>query len=127
MDRIEKQPDLLDVEAVKPPKGYRVEKFTQEVFRMFATQATTEVKLLCENSMMKAIIDKFGTKVHTKAVDKDHFLATVKVCTSPTFYRWVFGWGGMMRIEGPEEVIADYSKLLHGELEQYKSRGGSST
>ena len=119
VDRIEKQPELLGEEAVKPPKGYRVEKYTQEVFRMFATQATTEVKLLCENSMMKAIIDKFGTKVHTKAVDKDHFLATVKVCTSPTFYRWVFGWGGMMRIEGPEEVQSHYRDVLLDELNQF--------
>ena len=86
---------------------------------MFAAQATTEVKLLCENSMMKAIIDKFGTKVHTKAVDKDHFLATVKVCTSPTFYRWVFGWSGMMRIEGPEEVQSHYRDILLDELNQF--------
>ena len=119
VDRIEKQPELLDAVAVAAPKGYRVEKYTQEVFRMFATQETTEVKLLCENSMMKAIIDKFGKKVHTKAVDKDHFLATVKICASPTFYRWVFGWGGLMRVEGPEEVIAEYKNMLAEEQKMY--------
>ncbi|MBR2781273.1 MAG: WYL domain-containing protein, partial [Eubacteriaceae bacterium] len=120
VDRIEKQPKILEDLAVKPSKGYRVEKFTQEVFRMFATQETTEVRLLCDNSIMKAIIDKFGTGVRTKAIDEDHFRATVKVCTSPTFYRWVFGWDGMLRIEGPEEVVKEYGTVLLTEIEQYK-------
>ena len=47
---------------------------------------------------MKAVIDHFGHSVRTKAMGKDHFLATVKVCHSATFYRWVFGWGGKIRI-----------------------------
>ena len=119
VDRIERQPVIMDAVAVKAPRGYRVEKYTQEVFRMFATQETTEVKLLCDNSMMKAIIDKFGSKVHTKAVDKDHFRATIHVCTSPTFYRWVFGWGGMLRIEGPKEIKEAYKSLLSDELSSY--------
>ena len=119
MDRIERQPVLLDDAAIEPPKGYRVEKYTQEVFRMYATQEATEVKLLCDNSMMKAIIDKFGTRVRTKAVGKTQFLATVKVCTSPTFFRWVFGWGGLMKIEGPNEILNEYRYALQEELAGY--------
>lgn len=119
VDRIERQPELLTSDAIKPPRGYRMEKYTQEVFRMFATQETTEVQLLCDNTMMKAILDKFGMKVRTKAVDRDHFRATVRVCTSPTFYRWVFGWGGLMKIEGPNEIINEYTQTLRGELDQY--------
>lgn len=119
VDRIERQPATLEEEAVKAPKGYRVQKYTQEVFRMFATQETTEVKLLCDNTMMKAVIDKFGVKVRTKAVDEDHFLATVKVCASPTFYRWVFGWGGLIQIEGPDSLKEQYKHMLLEELEQY--------
>ena len=119
VDRIEKQPKLLDAEAVKPPRGYRVERYTQEVFRMFAMQETTEVHLLCDNSMMKAIIDKFGTKVRTRYIDENHFRATVKVCTSPTFYRWVFGWGGLMKIEEPETVVAEFRDILQQELNRY--------
>ena len=119
VDRIERQPAILEEEAVKAPKGYRVQKYTQEVFRMFATQETTEVKLLCDNSMMKAVIDKLGIKVRTRAVDQDHFLATVKVCASPTFYRWVFGWGGLMKIEGPEEIKVEFKSILKEELSKY--------
>ena len=119
VDRIEKQPEILDCPIKQKPKDYRVEKYTQEVFRMFATQDTSEVKLLCNNDMMKAVIDKFGTEVHSKAVGKDQFLATVKVCISPTFFRWIFGWGGMIKIEGPNETIEQYSSMLKDEINQY--------
>ncbi len=119
VDRIEKQPDVLDQPMVPKPKDYRVERYTQEVFRMFATQETAEVKLLCENDLMKSVIDVFGSNVRTKAVDKEHFLATVKVCLSPTFFRWVFGWDGKLRIYAPDEVKIAYREMLQTELTNY--------
>ena len=119
VDRIEKQPEILDDPAVKAPRSYRVEKYTQEVFRMFATQKPTTVNLICDDSVMKAVIDKFGTGVRTKALDDKSFRATVKVCTSPTFFRWVFGWDGLIRIEGPEEVKGGYKEVLRSEYNRY--------
>lgn len=59
VDRIEKQPEVLDEPMLAKPKSYQVERYTKEVFRMFATQETAEVTLLCENDYMKFIIDQF--------------------------------------------------------------------
>ena len=120
VDRIEKQPDVLEQPMVPKPKDYRVERYTQEVFRMFATQETAEVTLLCENDLMKSVIDVFGSNVRTKAVDKNHFLATVKVCLSPTFFRWVFGWDGQVKIEGPDQVKRQFVDTLKAELGRYE-------
>jgi len=119
VDRIEKRPEVLDVQAVKPPRTYRVEKYTQEVFRMFATQEPRIVTLLCDISIMKAVIDMFGINVRTKALDDHTFRATIKVCTSPTFYRWIFGWNGLIKIEGPEDIVAEYKKMLIAEAGRY--------
>ena len=47
VDRIKKQPDLLEEPMVKQPRGYSVTKYTQEVFRMFDTQEISEVMLQC--------------------------------------------------------------------------------
>ena len=120
VDRIDKQPEVLDLPMLPKPKDYRVERYTQEVFRMFATQETAEVKLLCENDLMKSVIDVFGTNVRTKAVDKGHFLATVKVCLSPTFFRWVFGWDGHVMIDGPDQIKRHYIDILEAELSRYE-------
>lgn len=121
VDRIESQPELLEQRSVKKPKGYRIEKYTQEAFRMFASQKTREVHLLCEAPMMKAVIDKFGPDVRTKEIGTDRFLAKVRVCVTPTFFRWVFGWAGMIRIEGPKMVREMYLAQLEKEQNAYQT------
>lgn len=52
-----------------------------------------EVSLLCENSLMKHLIDHFSLDVETEITDESHFRAKARVCASPTFYLRVFGWG----------------------------------
>jgi len=70
--------------------------------------------------MMKAIIDYFGKGAKTRAVDKEHFRAEVSVCVSPTFFRWVFGWNGKIKILGPGGVVADYIRMLQESINMYK-------
>lgn len=118
VDHIYAPPELLEENAEKRPKGYRIEKYTDEAIRMFTTGETVEVKLFCETETMRAFIDKFGTKVRTRFIDKEHFQATVKVSVGPTFYRWIFGWGGKIRILGPETVVEEYKEMLRAELER---------
>ena len=43
---------------------------------------------------------------------EEHFRAKVRVCTSTTFYRWVFGFTGSIRIEGPEETVEEYREQI---------------
>ena len=40
----------------------------------------------------------------TRPVDKDHFEFDTEVSLSPTFFSWIFEFGGMIRIAGPEHV-----------------------
>ena len=119
VDRIEEIPELIQEPAMKRPKEYRIERYTQEVTRMFSTNETVEVTLLCDEQLMKAVIDHFGAAVRTKAVGDSQFRANVKICPSPTFYRWIFGWDGKMRIEEPKEIIEEYKEMLSAELKQY--------
>ena len=85
---------------------------------MYGTEEPIEVTLLCDNRIMRAIIDNFGTDAATQPVDETHFRVTVTACPSPTFYRWVFGWGwdGAIRIESPEVVQKQYRKMLRKAL-----------
>jgi len=72
------------------------------------------------NTQMKALIDVFGNDVETKAVDSEHFTAWIKVCVSPTFLRWVFGWNGLVKIVSPQKVCEDYRQMLENALEIQK-------
>ena len=119
VDRIDHQPEILPEVIVKKPKDYRVEKYTQEVFRMFSTDETVDVRLLCDNDVMKFVIDQFGLKVHIKTETEDQFRANVRVCPGPTFFGWVFGFGGKIVIIGPEEIRKEYMDRLQIEAKRY--------
>ena len=113
LDRIYKTPVVLeDEDAVSEPEDFNLADYSRKVFRMFGSDEETEVELLCETGMMNGIVDQFGTRVKTEEVDNQHFRAYVTVCPSPTFYRWVFGWNGGIKINGPDEIKAEYKTML---------------
>ena len=72
---------------------------------------------LTANVTMKGLLDQFGKAARIKAIDENTYQAKVKVSTSPTFYRWVFGWEGKMKITGPETVVEEYREMLRKAIE----------
>ena len=104
-------PALREDAAVPRPKDYNIEKFCAKTFLMYDAENCT-AELLCENEMMKAVIDRFGPKVPTEVVDEEHFRATVEVSASPTFYAWIFAYAGKMRIVSPQSAVDGYRAHL---------------
>lgn len=119
LDCIDRVPEILPDPAVSKPEDYNVAEYRKAVFRMYDTDQPAEVELLCSASMMKVVIDNFGIDADTELIDEEHFIARVKVCTSPTFYRWVFGFGGQIRIAGPDSIVKDYKARLKAALDSY--------
>lgn len=117
LDRIYRTPDLIDEPQVPKPKDLDLGKYAQTVFRMFDTDEPVAVRFQCKNHIMNGVIDHFGTGVKVQEDDKDHFSVFTKVCPSPTFYRWVFGWNGYMKILEPESVREEYREMCRKALE----------
>ena len=61
--------------------------------------------------MMKFLIDKFGESVETTKIDEENFSARVYVDLIPTFYRWIFGFRGDIRITGPQKALDGYHAM----------------
>lgn len=118
IDRIAEQPRLLSQIAVLPPEDYSSAQYSKCVFRMFDTDRLEEVQLLCHVSTMKHIIDHFGTDFETELINEDSFRANILVCTSSTFYRWIFGFSGKIRILCPESAWTAYREMLRNALEE---------
>ena len=112
-----KKPDILRRKAQSTPEGFDIARYTREVFRMYDNEEPKEVTLLCCNEVMKGVLDKFGMDIVVKRAKKGHFRTKVQVCTSPTFYSWVFQWEGKIRIEGPEDVVTEYREMVLKALE----------
>ena len=79
---------------------------------MLDTDEPEPVDLICHASVMKYLIDNFGPEVDTRPLDGEYFKARGDVCTSPTFFRWVFGFNRKTKISGPDAVVNEYKDML---------------
>jgi predicted DNA-binding transcriptional regulator YafY len=107
---------LTDKADVPAPADFDMAYYKRSVFAMYNGKLET-VTLLCENAMMKSVIDQFGEGVHTEAVDAAHFTATAEVSASPTFFGWVFSFAGKVRLTAPESVVAKYRETAEKSIE----------
>ena len=114
IDRIA-TPELSDTLAEPPAADFDISVYARSVFSMYDGPMQT-VTLQCENAIMKSILDRFGEEVETNLLDREHFKATVSVSTSPTFYGWVFSFGGKMSLLGPEHIVNEYADMLRSQL-----------
>ena len=102
VDRIFEVPTILPDKAVPKPKH---------------DSEHARVELLCENAMMNTVLDHFGEKVKVKKADGEHFTFTAEVSVSPTFFAWVFEFGGKIKILGPQSVKDAYAELVKKAME----------
>lgn len=101
------------------PKDYNIEAFCNQVFLMYDGEPCT-VQLLCRNTMMNTIVDRFGDEVKTHRADDQHFLAEVDLFVSPTFFSWIFAYGGEISIVSPQSVADEYQERVAEALRKIK-------
>jgi len=107
VDRIDKKPVILDEKITKAPRDFDLAEYTNQVFQMYDGEERT-VELKCDNELMKNIIDRFGEKVDVLDNDEETFTVSVTVDVSSTFFGWVLGFGGGIRIVAPEDIKEEY-------------------
>lgn len=111
VDRIYRRPELLEENAVHPPAGFDINAYINTMFRMYDAPRQT-VELQVENSLMDAIVDKFGPNVTTYACDQNSFRVEANISVGTTFYNWIFGFQGKVKIRNPENVKEEYRQLV---------------
>ena len=68
--------------------------------------------MVCDNDVMDAIVDKFGKDVTVLANDMKSFRAIGSTAVGPVFYSWVFGFGGKVSINFPEDIKKSYAAMV---------------
>ena len=111
VDRIAKCPTILQEDGTPAPEGFNIDEYINTTFHMFNSQRE-EVELICDNEVMDSIIDRFGEDVTTYAYNMTAFRAVVNIAVSHVFYSWVFGFGGKVKIKGPDHVKEKYAEML---------------
>lgn len=111
LDRIVRQPQILDEDSVQPPEDFDLNVYLNSMFRMYNGERK-QIELVCDNSTMDAIIDKFGKDVTVYANDMQSFKAVVTTSLGNVFYSWIFGFGGKVAIKSPQDVRAQYCEMV---------------
>lgn len=111
VDRIAKCPTILEEDGTPAPEDFNIDEYINTTFHMFNSQRE-EVELICDNDVMDSIIDRFGEDVTTYAYNMTAFRAVVNIAVSHVFYSWVFGFGGKVKIKGPDHVKEKYAEML---------------
>ena len=111
MDRIIKPPTILEDDVVPIPSDFSINQYINTGFRMYNSKAET-VELICDNSVMDSVIDRFGEAVQTYANDMETFRAVVDVAVNHVFFGWIFGFGGKVKIKSPEVVKEKYYSMF---------------
>ena len=114
VDRIA-NPKLTEYPAVPKPESFDMAFYAESVIHMYDGELC-DVTLLCENDMMKHVVDRFGEDVQTDVTDAEHFTACVRVPASPTFFAWVFTFGAAIRITAPDDILKSYIEMLKNAL-----------
>ena len=117
IDRIDKA-ELTDQSSVKKPSDFDINTYLKNIFAMYDGEMKS-VRLKCDSDMMKVIIDRFGKNVSTTVYENGGFIADVKVSVSPTFFGWLFGFGGKIRIIAPQKIVNDYIAAAKSAIESY--------
>ena len=111
VDRIAKYPTILEENSSQAPEDFNIDDYINTTFRMFNAEHT-DVELLCDNDVIDSIIDRFGENIKITEAATENFKITVNVATSHIFYSWIFGFGGKVKILGPDAVREEYVAML---------------
>ena len=109
--------DVLDEPADKADSFNPAEYVSKTVNMYDGGIEEQQVTIICENRLMQNIIDEFGEETDTVIEDSEHFRATITVKPNRTFFAWVFGFCGGIRIIAPLETKAKYESLLQDSLQ----------
>lgn len=117
LDRVLDVPTILEDDAVPAPEDFDVAEYTDTMFHMFDAERQ-KVELICDNSMMDRILDKFGKDVQTYARDMESFRVVANVAASHIFFGWIFSTGGLVKIRGPQDVKEAYKRMVMEEADK---------
>lgn len=113
--------DLSDEERDPLPEreNFDIAEYTKKVFNMFGGEDVM-VQLQLDNSLVNAVIDRFGKDIVIGKMDENNFYIWIKVAVSSTFFAWISQFGNKVRVLSPQPVVDQYKNCLKEILLQYE-------
>ena len=95
-----------------------IEKHKTQMFSMFGGEIET-IELEFTGDMLDDIFDKFGENIKVQKSGENIFRVFAQIQVSPTFFSWVVGSCGKMRIITPAKVKEKFDSFVNQIKKQY--------
>lgn len=112
IDRMESV-KVEDIDIVEKAEfaDFDTEKYRTQVFSMFGGEVHT-VELQFVEEMIGDMYDKFGEEIRIVSDTEGMYRVQVPIQVSPTFYAWVIGSRGKVRIKSPHKVLEEFNDFI---------------
>lgn len=90
---------------------FDVADYTEKVFNMFSGDVE-EVQLVCDNSIIEDISDRFGVDAEYKPYDIGTFVVKAQAGISEGLVSWLFQFGAKVKVKAPVNLKELYMKRL---------------
>ena len=73
---------------------------------------TQKVTLLFTPNILSDMFDRFGDDIRIRKIDDNTYTVDVAVQVSKTFFAWIVGTQGKVKIKAPEKVLEEFSDFV---------------
>lgn len=120
--RLDKMDDVKVEETEREPHPeyeiFNTEEYRKRVFSMFGGE-TQKVTLLFEPCILSDMFDRFGDDIRIKKADDNTFSVDLTVQISKTFFAWIVGTQGKVKIKSPRKVVDEFNEFVAKIKEAY--------
>ena len=120
--RIDKMEDVRSEDARLEKEefcDFNADTYRKQIFSMFGGDLK-KVEIEFERELLDVIYDKFGTEIRIQKTENDCFRTSAEVQVSRTFFLWVLGTMGKVKIKAPltvkkqlDEFVEQIRIVLH--------------
>lgn len=95
-------------------KHFDLDNYFYSTFGMFGGEEK-QVELCVHSKIFSAMVDRFGSDkkmVQYAPIDEEHTKVSVKIRISHQFFGWLLGFGDLVKIIKPYDVIDEFKKYI---------------
>lgn len=112
--RVDRMVDITILEdpKIEYPDKFDISDYLNSTFSMFSGD-TVDVVLKFDNSLINAVIDRFGKDAYIKSHDEHSFTVRARIKPEAPFYGWLFQFGKKAAVLSPASVKKEYYSMLN--------------
>lgn len=103
---------ILEDDILQSPVTFDISDYLNSTFSMFSGN-TKNVVLKFDNSLINAVIDRFGKDVTIRPYDNTSFTVRARIKPEAPFYGWLFQFGKKVSIISPDSVKKEFYEMLN--------------